>query len=83
MKMCTNLGKARRLSSVLGVCFLLPFLMGGCPDFQNDIAGVFEGAVRTALLGSEDDWTIASIVRGSFTDATIDLVFDQFRADQQ
>ena len=83
MKMCTNLSKARQRSWAFGVCFLLPFLMGGCPEFRNDVTSVFEGAVRTTLLGSEDEWTIASIVRGSITDATIDLVFDQFRGDQE
>ncbi len=82
MKMCTNLSNARQRWWALGVGFLLPFLMGGCPEFRNDVTGVFEGAVRSTLLGSEDEWTIASIVRGSITDATIDLVFDQLRPDQ-
>ena len=71
--------KTRRF--VAGLCLLLPFVMGGCPDYRDDIAGVFETATRTALLGVEDEWTISSVVRGSLVDATIDLVFDQFRSD--
>ena len=71
--------KARRF--VVGLCLLLPLVMGGCPDYGDDVAGVFETATRTALLGVEDEWTIASVVRGSLVDATIDLFFDQFRSD--
>lgn len=72
---------ARR--GVLGVCLALPFVMGGCPEFRDDLAGVFEAATRTALLGTDDEWTIAHAVRGSLVDATIDLVFDQFRSDNR
>ena len=71
--------KVRRFEVVL--CLLLPLVMGGCPDYRDDIAGEFETATRTALLGVEDEWTISSAVRGSFVDATIDLLFDQFRSD--
>ncbi len=66
---------------VLGVCLLLPFLMGGCPEFREEIVTVFETAATSALLGTEDEWAISSIVRGSLVDATIDLFFDQFRDD--
>jgi len=82
MKTGWNAVPANRRRGAFALCFLLPFLMGGCPDFRNDLAGVFEDAARTTLLGTEDEWTIVSIIRGSITDATIDLVFDQFRTDQ-
>ena len=77
-----SLGSARR-RSVIGLCLMLPLLMGGCPEFRDDVVGVFETATRNALLGSEDEWTIAHVVRGSLVDATIDLVFDALRSDQQ
>ena len=82
MNNARNSARSPRRPCVLGVFSLLPFLMGGCPEYRNDITDVFAGAVRSALLGSEDDWTIVSIIRGSITDATIDLVFDQFRSDE-
>ena len=64
---------------LLGLCFLLPFLMGGCPEFRNDVVGVIETATRSALLGTEDEWTIAHAARGSLVDATINLLFGQFQ----
>ena len=73
--------RLRTRRCALGLSLLLPFLMGGCPEFRQDVVGVFEAATRTALLGTEDEWTIGSITRGSLVDATIDLFFDQFRGD--
>ncbi len=68
-------------SPLLGLCLLLPFLMGGCPEFRDDVVGVFETATRSVLLGVEDEWTITYVARGALVDAAIDLAFDQFRAD--
>lgn len=67
--------------SLLGLCALLPLLMGGCPEFRNDVVGVFESAARSTLLGAEDEWTIVHASRGALVDATIDLVFDVLRAN--
>ncbi len=67
---------------LLSLCLLLPFLMGGCPEFRDDIVGVAETATRSAFLGAEDRDTIAFGARTSIVDATIDLFFDQFRSDR-
>ena len=67
--------------AVVALCLLLPTLLGGCPEFRNDVVGVFESAARSTLLGMEDEWTIVHAARGAFVDATIDLVFDVLRAD--
>jgi len=79
MKTGTNASTACR--PLLGLCFLLPFLMGGCPEFRNDVVGVFETATRGALLGTDDEFTIAYTARGAIVDATIDMIFDVFRTD--
>ena len=83
MKTGTNAstGSTARFALV-GLCFLLPFLMGGCPEFRNDIVSVFESATRSALLSTDDEWTIANAARVSLVDVTIDLVFDQFLTDE-
>jgi hypothetical protein len=80
MKTPANASTVRR--PLLGLCFLLPFLMGGCPEFRNDVVGVFETATRTALLGTDDEFTISYTARGAMVDATIDLIFDVFRTDE-
>ena len=67
---------------LLGLCLLLPLLMGGCPEFRDDVVGVYETATRSALLGAENRDTIAFGARTSIVDATIDLFFDQFRGDR-
>jgi hypothetical protein len=72
---------SKTLRCALGVSLLLPFLMGGCPEFREDVVGVFETATRTALLSTEDAPTIVNVARVSLVDATIDLFFDQFRGD--
>ena len=66
---------------MLGLCFLSPLLMGGCPEFRNDVVGVVEAATRTALLSDEDAWAIADTATLSLVDATIDLFFGQFLSD--
>jgi hypothetical protein len=84
MKMTGARYRARPLlrHAAAGLCLLVPLLMGGCPEYRDDLVGVFETATRDVLLGTEDEWTIANTVRGAVVDATIDLVFDQFRSDQ-
>ncbi len=67
---------------LLGLCLLLPLLMGGCPEFRNDIVSVMETATRSALLGTDDELTIANAARVSFVDVTIDLIFDQFLSNE-
>ena len=59
---------------------MVPFLIGGCPEFRDDIVSVFETATESALLGADDQWTITNAVRVSLVDVTIDLFFDQFRS---
>ncbi|MHC4697072.1 MAG: hypothetical protein ACYTFA_10045 [Planctomycetota bacterium] len=56
--------------------------MGGCPEFRDDIVGVYETATHSAFLGTDDRDTIALGARTSIVDATIDLFFDQFRSDR-
>ena len=82
MKTGTNaVWRSKTCLPLLGLCLLLPLLMGGCPEFRNDVVGVFETATRSALFGTEDALAITTSARGSLIDATIDLIFDQFRAD--
>ena len=70
-------GTAAR-GALLGLCGLVPFMMGGCPEFRDDVVAIFETATRSALLGSDDRLTITNAVRTSLVDATIDLFYDQF-----
>ncbi|MBU0717111.1 MAG: hypothetical protein KJ749_02595 [Planctomycetes bacterium] len=74
--------KIMRHRSLLGLALLLPLLMGGCPEYRNDLVGVFETVARSTLLGTDDQATMAYTARGSLVDATIDLVFDVLRTDQ-
>lgn len=69
--------------ALLSLCFLAPLLMGGCPEYRDEIVGVFETAARGVLLGTEDEWSISYTARASIVDATIDLFFDQFRSDSK
>jgi len=41
-----------------------------------------ETATRSALLGTDDELTIANAARVSFVDVTIDLIFDQFLSNE-
>ena len=83
MKTSTNAsGGSRVRQALLGLCSLVPLLMGGCPEFRNDVVGVFETATRSALLGTDDELTIANAVRVSLVDATIDLLYDRVMADE-
>ena len=52
-----------------------------CPEFRDDVVSVFETAAQSALLGTDDQWTITNAVRVSLMDATIDVLFDQFRSN--
>lgn len=63
----------------LGLFFLLPLLMGGCPEFRDELVSVIETVTRSTLLTTEDTQSIADTATTSLVDATIDLFFDQFR----
>ena len=41
------------LAAIAFIC-LLPFLMGGCPEFRNDAVDVFETAARGLLDAALD-----------------------------
>lgn len=73
--------RSPRLRSLLALCLMVPLLIGGCPEFRDDVVSVFETAAQSALLGTDDQWTISNAVRVSLMDATIDVLFDQFRSD--
>ena len=66
---------------LFALCLLLPALLGGCPDYRNDVVGAIETATRSLLITAEDQRVIAETARDSIIDASIDLFFDQFRAD--
>ncbi|UCE60663.1 MAG: hypothetical protein JSU63_02715 [Phycisphaerales bacterium] len=76
-------GQARRTrrQAVLALLILFPLLQGGCPEFRNDIVDVIETATRSALLTDETPYVISDAATVGFVDATLDLFFDQFRAD--
>jgi hypothetical protein len=67
---------------LLGLCCLVPLLMGGCTEFRTDVVSVFETATRSALLSTDDEWTIANAARVSLVDSTINLIFDQLLPNQ-
>ncbi len=77
----TTAGQARACGrqAKLGLFFLLPLLMGGCPEFRDELISVIETATRSALFDAEDTQTIADTAATSLADATLDLIFDQFR----
>lgn len=84
MQRRANLSNRSTLRRALfGLCCLVPLMMGGCPGFRADVVSVFETATRSALLGTDDEWTIANAMRVSLVDVAIDLVFDQLIADEQ
>ena len=63
------------------LCLLLPCLLGGCPDFRNDVVGVFETATRSIIFDQADTASVTDTAGDSILDATIDLLFDQLRTD--
>lgn len=68
-----------RAPSQARVVFLLPLLMGGCPEFRDELVSVIETVTRSTLLTTEDTQSIADTATTSLVNATIDLFFDQFR----
>ena len=63
------------------LCLLLPCLLGGCPDFRNDVVGAFETATRSIIFDQADAASVTETAGDSILDATIDLLFDQLRTD--
>jgi hypothetical protein len=61
--------------------FIIPALMGGCPEFRNNVVNIANEATQSVIIGGEDQnaaWD--NVVRGLLS-ATIDLFFDQLRTD--
>lgn len=66
-----------------GLCLLLPFLMGGCPEFRNEVVNAVDTAVQGVVLGDvETDEAFDSASQAALG-AAFDLLFDQFRTDQR
>ncbi len=75
----TGYARVLRHRAALGLFFLLPLLMGGCPEFRDELVSVIETATRSTLLSTADSQAIADTATVSLVGATIDLFFDQFR----
>ena len=73
----------RRFASrwgVLGICFLAPTLMGGCPELRNEVVNVTNTAVQGLVLGDlGQEEAFTNVARGTLS-AAIDAFFDQLRA---
>ena len=66
---------------LFALCLLLPALLGGCPEYRNDVVGALESAARGLIITDEDQRAIVETARDSIIDASINLLFDQYRAD--
>ena len=74
-----SVSRSPRQWLVLVLLGLLPGLMGGCPEFRNDLVNIANDATQSVVLGGETEesaWDTA--VRGALG-AAIDLFYDQFR----
>jgi hypothetical protein len=60
---------------------LLPALMGGCPEFRNDLVGTFETVTQSLLIAGQDPPTVIDAARDSILNAALNLFFDQLRSD--
>jgi len=64
----------------MGLCFLAPTLMGGCPELRNEFVNVANTAVQGMVLGNlGQEEAINNVSRGALS-AVIDALFEQLRA---
>ena len=61
--------------------FLIPALMGGCPEFQNNVVNIANEAAQNVLLSNGDAQSTLENATRSVLSAAFDLLFDQFRDD--
>ncbi len=73
---------------VAGLCIaltlvaLLPFLLGGCPEFRNSSVDAVDSATRSVVLGDTTEQEAADAAALGVLSAALDLFFDQFRTDE-
>ena len=82
--MPTRRAKAvRRFRNIVlsAVVFLIPTLMGGCPEFQNNLVNIANETAQNVFLGDGDPQVALENASRNVLSAAIDLLFDQFRDD--
>lgn len=73
--------RGARRGAAFALLAALPALMGGCPEFRNDLVTIANEATQAVVLGGESqDTVVDTAVRGALG-AAIDLLFDQLRDD--
>ena len=65
-----------------GLGLLLPFLMGGCPEFRNELVNAVDTAVQSVVLGDVETDEAFNTASDAALGAALDLLFDQLRTDQ-
>ncbi len=71
-----------RCAALIGLLSLMPSLMGGCPQFQNDVVDALEVATHDLLLAGDTPDTVFETASISILGAGLELFFGQFRSDE-
>ena len=66
----------------IALCLLLPAIMGGCPEYRNAVVGSIDAAMHAVLLTDAEEREALDGAINGIMDASLDLFFDQFRADE-
>ena len=68
--------------AVLGLCLLLPTLMGGCPEFRNAAVSAIDNATKSVLISDVESQVAGETATDNILSAALTLFFDQFRTDE-
>jgi hypothetical protein len=66
---------------VVALPICIPLLMGGCPEFRNDVINAANAATQGIVVSDQDSAEAFDTASRAFWSAVIDLAFDQLRDD--
>lgn len=70
----------RKTLRVFLLClWLLPLLMGGCPEFRDSLVNVADSLTRGLIFGTDTRDNLVVTARDGVINAFLDLFFDQLR----
>ena len=71
----------RSTGLLLALITTVPMLMGGCPEFRNDVINVANAATQAIVISDQNPDEAIDTASLAFWSAVIDLAFDQLRDD--
>lgn len=75
--------RMRTAGALLALSLILPGLVGGCPEFRNDVLDSLQTATQGVLVGGVQPPDAVDTAADGVVAAMLNLVFDALRVEER